>query len=287
MKINDIYEDEEFMMLKQKIFKDISLDLNQYKNNYLKRRIDVRMRTNALRSYTEYYRYLTLNPSEYRDLLRDLTINVTHFYRDPEVYQVIEDEIFPLLIYNNVKNQKRNIRVLSVGCASGEEAYSIAILFHELLGEEFKNFNVSINGIDIDDRSLKVARMGIYHPQQLINIKPEYLERYFEYDGERYHISDTIKDMVKFRNQDIFSGKFGTHYNVIICRNVLIYFTKEMQARLFQQFYDALVSGGYLIIGKTETLVGPSKDEFQIINSRERIYQKLEQSLRSRILDEL
>jgi chemotaxis protein methyltransferase CheR len=245
------------------------------------------MRNNELRTYTEYYRYLSLNPSEYKRLLKDLTINVTQFYRDPEVYRVIEDEILPLLIYNNVKKQKRNIRILSVGCASGEETYSIAILLHELLDEEFKNFNVSINGIDIDEASLKTARLGVYQPQQLENIKDEYLKRYFIYDGENYHISDAIKDMVRFRNQDIFSGKFGSHYNVIICRNVLIYLTKEMQAQLFQQFYDALVNGGYLIIGKTETLVGPTKDDFQIINSRERIYQKFEGSFRETLFNDL
>jgi chemotaxis protein methyltransferase CheR len=274
------HDEKQFQMLKRKIFNDTSLDLHQYKNNYLRRRIDVRMRARSAKSYYEYYRLLTVDPSEYDNLLKDLTINVTHFYRDPEVYRIIEDEVLPLMIYNNVKKQRRNIRVLSVGCSSGEEVYSMAILLHELLGEEFNNFHVSINGIDIDDTSLNIAKQGKYPQQQIENIKDEYLDRYFSFDGEMYQISEEIRGMVKFKNLDIFKGKLGAHYNVIICRNVMIYFTKEMQDKLFMQFYDALINGGYLIIGKTETLVGDAKDKFIITNSRERIYQKLEKSNR-------
>jgi chemotaxis protein methyltransferase CheR len=270
----NIEEDKEFLLLKRKIFKDTSLDIHQYKNNYLRRRIDVRMRANNTQNYIEYYRLLSKEPMEYNTLLEDLTINVTHFFRDPEVFQVIEDEIIPLLIYENVKKQHRTIRLLSVGCASGEEPYSLAILMHYLLGEEFDKFNVSIYGIDYDKTSLEIARSGKYYPQQLENVRAEFLESYFDFDDELYHISDEIQDMVRFKNQDIFNGNFGKHFNIIVCRNVMIYFTKDMQERLFEQFYDSLKNGGYLIIGKTETMVGEVKENFEIINSRERIYQK-------------
>jgi chemotaxis protein methyltransferase CheR len=266
--------DSDFLLLKRRIVKDTSLDIHQYKNNYLKRRIDVRMRAKNAKNYIEYYRILTREPWEYNNLLKDLTINVTQFFRDPEVYDIIESDILPLIIYNNVKRQQRIIRILSVGCSSGEEPYSLAILIHNLLGEEFNNFQVSIYGFDIDEKSLNIARKGKYDVKQLENIRSELLKQYFKYDGEFFEVSENIRNMVRFKNQDIFNAKFGNHYNIIICRNVLIYFGKEMQAKLFMHFYNSLKHGGYLIIGKTETMVGEAKDRFIINNSRERIYQK-------------
>jgi chemotaxis protein methyltransferase CheR len=206
--------------------------------------------------------------------MKDITINVTQFFRDPEVFHLVETEILPILIFNKVKQKRKVIRVWSAGCASGEEAYSLAILFKDLLAEKFDTFIVSIQGTDIDDSSLTAAKVGKYLPRQLENMKPELLKRYFSFDGEMYKLADEIKDMVRFRKLDLFSEKKSSHFDIIFCRNVIIYFTKEMQEILFNGFHDALNQGGYLVIGKTEGLFGDSKDNFEIINSRERIYQK-------------
>jgi chemotaxis protein methyltransferase CheR len=264
-----------FELLKREIFKDTSLDFNQYKNNYLRRRLSVRMRACGVESYDKYLRIIKSDPEEYNFLLKDMTINVTQFFRDPEVFRIIEKEILPLLIYDKVKHKRKVIRLWSAGCASGEEAYTIAIIMRELLAEKLNTFIVAIHGTDIDETSLAAAKEGKYLPRQVENVNPRYLKKYFTTDGEMYKIKDVIKDMVRFSKQDLFNGTRGSHFDIIICRNVIIYFTKEMQDKLFEKFYYSLNSGGYLIIGKTEGLFGDSKDNFNIINSRERIYQKI------------
>jgi chemotaxis protein methyltransferase CheR len=179
------------------------------------------------------------------------------------------------MIYEKVKKKRKVMRFWSAGCASGEETYSISILLKDLLDEKFDTFIVSIYGTDIDENCLDAAKKGIYQPRQVENVKPRDLKKYFRFDGEMYEISHEIKDMVRFRKQDLFNGIKGGHYDMIFCRNVMIYFTKEMQKKLFERFYKSLNVGGYLIIGKTEGLFGNSRYNFEIINSRERIYQKI------------
>jgi chemotaxis protein methyltransferase CheR len=274
MKINIYEEKKDLDLLKRRIYNDTSLDCHQFKENYLKRRIRVRMHANDVQTYSEYLHVLASHPMEYSHLIKDITINVTQFFRDPKVFQLIEEEIFPLMIYNKVSHNRKVIRCWSAGCASGEEAYSVAILLFDLLGEEFKSFMVSIYGTDIDETSLEIAKIGRYPQIQLENIKPEYLDRYFHFDGEMYQISDELKDMVKFNNQNLFVDDCRAHYDVILCRNVLIYFTKEMQTVIFKKFYDSLNEGGYLIIGKTETVIGDIENRFVTVNAKERIYQK-------------
>jgi chemotaxis protein methyltransferase CheR len=270
MEIQDRY----FELLKREIFKDTSLDFNQFKNNYLKRRLGVRMRVKGVKTYDKYLRLLFSDPGEYDFLLKDITINVTEFFRDPEVFHIIWEEILPLMIYNKVKHNRRVIRLWSAGCSSGEEPYSLAILMRDLLAEKFDNFVISIYGTDIDDASLETAKMGIYLPRQVENVEPELLSHYFKNNGEKYEVKDEIKDMVKFKKLDLFSQVNISHFDIIFCRNVMIYFNKDMQEKLFQRFHESLNDGGYLIIGKTEGIFSGERDKFEIINSRERIYQK-------------
>lgn len=268
-------EERDFLLLKDKIYKATYLDCHQYKDNYLKRRINVRMHVWGTKTYAEYLRILNSYPGEYKELMEDITINVTQFFRDTQVFKLMEEEILPLLIYDKVKTNRRVIRFWSAGCASGEEPYSIAILMDDLMGDEYDNFSISIQGTDIDETCLTSARKGIYLPRQLENVGPKYLSHYFQFDGEMYHISDRIKDMVRFKKHDLFSDKKSAHFDLITCRNVLIYFTKEMQQKLFLQFFNQLNEGGYLIIGKTETIIGKLSKNFHPINLRERIYQKV------------
>jgi chemotaxis protein methyltransferase CheR len=268
-------EDWNFELLKREIFKDTSVDFDQYKNNYLKRRLGVRMRARSITSYDRYRRILESDPSEYNLLLKDITINVTEFFRDPKVFKVIETEILPLIIYNKVTNNRRVIRIWSAGCATGEEPYSVAILLRDLIEDEFDNFLISVYGTDIDDSSLMAAKGGNYLPRQVTNVKPDYLDKYFIIDGENYQVSDQVKEIVKFKKHDLFTENRMSHFDLILCRNVMIYFTKEMQAKLVTRFYRSLNLGGYIVFGKTEGLLGNIKDNFTIVNSEERIYQKI------------
>jgi chemotaxis protein methyltransferase CheR len=270
----DGLDHKNFPLLKKKIFYDTSLDCHQFKDNYLKRRIAVRMHARKIPTYHRYILLLNSDPEEYKELLNDLTINVTQFFRDPEVFHLLEEEFLPLLIYSKVKSGRRVIRLWSAGCASGEEPYSLAIILHDLFGSEIDNFILSILGTDIDANSLKAAKVGEYLPRQVENVRLGYLNSYFKFDGEMYHLSEDIRDMVRFKKMDLFSDLKGGNFDIIMCRNVLIYFTKEMQQKLFENFYESLSWGGYLVLGKTETLTGEIQRKFDAVNTRERIYQK-------------
>jgi chemotaxis protein methyltransferase CheR len=266
--------DKDFISLKKKIFKCTSLDLSQYKDPYLQRRIGVRMRCSATKTYSDYSNYLDSNPTEYDQLLDDLTINVTQFFRDPIVFRAMEEEVLPLLIYDKVNQGKNDIAVWSAGCSSGEEPYSIAIMLRELLGEEYNNFTVKIIGSDIDDSCLEAASVGKYLPRQVTNIKKEYLEKYFTLEGGMYQVSQDIMEMVEFRKIDLIASKPPTRFDCIFCRNVVIYFTRDMQENLYMKFYNSLNHGGYFVMGNTETLVGEASHLLTTFKSRERIYQK-------------
>ena len=264
--------------LKQLIVKHLSLDCHQYKDGYLKRRFAVRMRARGVSGYDAYAGLLRSDPLEYEELMRDLTINVTQFFRDEAVFKALEEEVLPLLIYNKVKRGESSIRIWSAGCSSGEEPYSMAILLRELLGEEFDKFSVTIVASDIDEEVMEKAKKGLYLPRQVVNVPPSYLAQHFSSDDGMYQISPAIMDMVRFRTIDLFTATAGSHFDMILCRNVVIYFTRDMQEKLYMKFHRSLRPGGYLVMGNTETLVGEATTLFKPTHSRERIYQKEEQS---------
>jgi chemotaxis protein methyltransferase CheR len=270
--------DRDFIALKKQVSRCTSLDLGQYKDAYLQRRIGVRMRCSGSKVFSDYSHFLDSNPAEYEKLLDDLTINVTQFFRDPSVFRAMEEEVLPLLIYDKVKHGRSDITVWSAGCSSGEEPYSIAIMLRELLGEEFDNFDVNIIGSDIDRSSLEAASVGKYLPRQLANVKQEYLERYFDLAGEMYQMSQEILDMVDFRKIDLIGSRPPAKFDCIFCRNVVIYFNRDMQEHLYMKFYEALNQGGYFVMGNTETLVGEAAHLFLTFKGRERIYQKSSRS---------
>ena len=272
--MESVCTDRSFRDLKQLIVQNLSLDCDQYKDGYLKRRFAVRMRARGVSDYGGYVQLLRSDPLEYDELMRDLTINVTQFFRDEAVFGVLEDEVLPLLIYRKVTLGDASIRIWSAGCSSGEEPYSIAILIRELLGEEY----VTIVASDIDDEVLESARRGRYMPRQIVNVPLPYLERYFTLDGDLYQLSPSIMNMVQFRNIDLFTKTAGSRFDMILCRNVVIYFNRDMQERLYIKFHRALQPGGYLVMGNTETLMGEATTLFTPVHLRERIYQKPEGS---------
>ena len=190
MHVDEICTDDGFIALKKDILKKRSLDCDQYKDSYLKRRFAVRMRARGVDTYAGYLHVLAKENSEYDLLMSDLTINVTQFFRDVNVFKALEEDIFPMLIYAKIKNKTPSIKIWSAGCSSGEEPYTVAILLHNLLGEELDHFNVRIIGTDIDEDVLKMANEGKYQPRQVVNVPEEYLHRYFKYDGQHYFISE-------------------------------------------------------------------------------------------------
>ena len=267
-------EDPDLELLKKTIKKNLGFNCEQYKESHFRRRINVRVRATNSRSYAEYLKILKRDLDEYRYLIEALTVNVSEFFRNPETYAVIEKEVLPALIESQSNSLVKAIRIWSAGCAAGEEAYSLAIMLHRMLGKDFGKYRISILGTDIDSSSLEKARKGVYSESALKNVDEKTRERYFIKKGGMYQVTDQLKNITHFKQHDLISGPKLSHFDMIICRNVMIYFNKEIQEQLHLDFYKALSQGGFFIIGKAETLLGTAASYFKPFNTRERLYVK-------------
>jgi chemotaxis protein methyltransferase CheR len=272
----DVGTAHEFSLLLKYINDARGLDCKQYKPNYLKRRISVRMRARSTPRYLDYMQLLKQDPEEYRQLLNDLTINVTEFFRDPDVYQAIRDKLLPDILEYKRGKRSNTIRIWSAGCATGEEPYSLAMLAWDCFSrQKEKDYWVArITATDLDDKSLHTAKRGRY---PVINVLPgSQPERYFEREGEEWRVRNDILHMVKFYKADLMGRPTHRFMDMVVCRNVLIYFEKEMQKKLLLSFHQALRRDGFLVLGKSEAIVGTVGTQFEPYLRRERIYRKLE-----------
>ncbi len=265
---------DDFGKLKDKISGDKHFSCNQYKDPYLKRRFAIRMRATGAKTYRAYIKILDAVPDEYQILLDVLTVNVTEFFRDVNVFTEVE-RVLRSIIQEKQANKQNTLRIWSAGCSNGSEAYTITILLDRILGTKIKDFKITILATDIDDASLKRGREGVYNQDLLKGVKRAYLTKYFEKTGDgQYQVIAPNRRMVTFKKHDLINDRPHATMDVVFCRNVVIYFSRELQETLFANFYKSLVDGGYFVMGKTETLVGEAKDKFTPISNKERIYRK-------------
>ena len=271
---NDL-SDAAFTALTAKIASDRGFGCASYKDKCLRRRIAVRMRARGVHTYADYARVLDSDQHEYDKLLDALTINVTKLFRNWETYSVMRERVVPALwdLPEPVLN------VWSAGCSSGEEPYSLAALFHhhaERLGAAtVAERRVNVLGSDIDARSLDAAARGTFEESDFGDTPSELRRRYFA-PAPPYTIVPEVRRMVRFERRDLLAEEAppGQHH-LICCRNVLIYFDRETQERLFQKFRDALAPTGFLVLGKVETLLGAARSRFAAVDGRERIFRPL------------
>lgn len=264
--------EETFSLLLDKIFQDRGLDFRHYRRELLKRRIAIRMRANKSPAYSDYLRLLINKPEEYDKLFDVLTINVSEFFRDTEVWVSLR-VLFENLIKNKIQKKDYSIRVWSAGCANGEEPYSLAVLLRDLLKQN-SQFSLRIIGTDIDQRCLKFAQKGEYRKEAVKNVNPEYLKNYFEAITGGYKVKEEIKALVEFKALDLIIAEHLEKMDIVLCRNVFIYFSRSLQETLLMKFYKALVTSGYLIMGKVETILGEAKQIFEEIDHGAKIYSK-------------
>jgi chemotaxis protein methyltransferase CheR len=267
-------EDADFAMLKNVIKDKLGFNCEYYKDSHFKRRIDVRLRASGSKNYGDYVKLLKENDGERAILMDTLTVNVTNFFRNTEVYEIVEKEVLPAVIKSKGSSPLKSIKIWSAGCSIGVEAYSIAMLLDHVLGANIKRYNISITGTDIDKASLQQAQRGVYSDIEMKDVGPAFLKKYFVQQGNQYHVIDSLKKMTHFKSHDMISGPKIKGFDIIFCRNVTIYFEKELQEKLYMDFYDGLNENGFFVMGKTETLLGPSKDRFKPFNAKERIYCK-------------
>lgn len=264
--------DPAFQALLAKIARERQFQCGSYKIRCLRRRIAVRLRARNLATYEEYAALLDADEREYDKLLDALTINVTKFFRNWETYAVLQRAVVPAIwsLPDPVLN------IWSAGCASGEEAYSLAILFHRhavAVGEEHRLDRVRVVGTDIDRQSLEAARRATYPESTFADTPPE-LQRAFFSPGFPATVDPRIRAMVQFTVHDLLRQPPPTAQHLIACRNVIIYFDRHAQERLFERFHAALAPGGFLAMGKVETLLGESRSRFLPVDARERIFRR-------------
>ncbi len=262
-----------FQLLLDKIRNDRGLDFRHYHQGLLKRRVAIRLRAAKLNSYSDYLLVLMENPEEYDKLFETLCINVSEFFRDPEVWEAMQS-LFQNMIRHKKTEHNPSIRIWSAGCANGEEPYSIAIMLKEILLGEYANCRIEIASTDVDPKCMKFAQKGVYLKASLKNVSKELLNKYFTPEEDGFKIKDEIKQLMNFSYLDLTSPELIKNTDIIFCRNVFIYFDNNLQKQLLIKFYNALRPKGYLVMGKSETLIHEAKEIFEGIDLNARIYRR-------------
>jgi len=260
-----------YARLRRLVHERTGLDLEAYKERFIERRVAIRVRATRHEKLGDYLRYLSRERGEMERLVRCLTIHVSAFFRNPSTFEAIGREVLPALF---AAGASRHPRIWSVGCSRGEEPYSLAILAHEHLGSQCGAWDVQIHATDVDDRVLEEAKAGEFNWSQVADLDPARRERYFARAG-RWRIVPEIRRMVRFHRRDILMDPPGGEYDFIICRNLLIYFDRAGQEAVFERLARCLRPGGFLVLGRTEVFVGASREAFEVVDPRERIYRRL------------
>lgn len=278
-------EEEYFKLILKRLCKMHGVDFSEYREDTIKRRLARRMAFTGAHSYRDYWDVLKERPEEYTHLLNDLTIKVSRFFRNQYVFERLLNQIFPDMFKLKKEHDKNMRRMWCAGCACGEETYSVAITLVEYFKrkrEMMDDYDISIFGTDIDEKALGKARLGFYAKEAVREVKKGILNEYFLVSGDCYQVIDSIKNLVNFTNHDLTSEKHTcppagvvTNYDLILCRNILIYFSVPLQERVFLNLFRSLNPGGYLILGESESIPKDLEDYFILMSPKGKIYQKI------------
>jgi two-component system CheB/CheR fusion protein len=267
----DEQQGDDLSALLEEIRERSGIDFSAYKMPTIQRRLQRRMVANRVSTIAEYAALLAHNPDEYQRLANSFLIKVTEFFRDPELFAYLKTHILPDLIA--AAKRRGELRLWSAGCATGEEAYSLAILVADMLGES-PDVNVRIFATDLDAEAVSFARQGIYPSAAMTNVPPEYIERFFFGGNEHYEVNNHVRSMIVFGQHDLGQRAPFPRIDLVCCRNVLIYFTPDLQRRALQLFALSLRDRGYLVLGKAET-VSPLPDYFEPVDTRQKVFRRV------------
>ena len=240
------------------IFELTKIDLSSYKERQMKRRIDSLINRNNYNRYDEYYRALISNGDMLESFVNYITINVSEFYRNPGQWEVLRKDIIPILIERYGK-----LKIWSAACSTGEEPYSMVMLLHEFLPFT----DIQVIATDIDKEALKKAKEGVYLEKSLQSLPKPYVKKFFTLKDDSYLIDDKIKRCVEFRHHNLLMDPYPMDCHLIICRNVMIYFTEETKSRLYTKFRESLGKDGILFVGSTEQIIFPQRYDLKSIRT--------------------
>lgn len=256
-------------LILQLVKKGTSVDFAHYKVNTIRRRVIRRMLLLKLDTLKEYAAYLKQHPEEVNRLYQDLLINVTTFFRDPDSLEYLKKTLLPGIL--KTKSETNPLRIWVPACSSGEEAYSLAIILMEILGERYANIPIQIFATDLSELAIAKARLGLYSRSDVVNVSAKRLQRFFTKIDGSYRISKTIRDIVVFAPHNVFKDPPFSRLDIVSCCNVLIYLDSILQKKIIATFHYSLNNKGYLILGKSET-IGTSGQLFTQVEKKFKIY---------------
>ena len=234
---------EEF---KADVLKLTKIDLKYYKEKQMRRRIDTLANKNGAKSYEEYIQMIKSDKEKFEQFVNFLTINVSEFYRNPDQWKLMDQQVIPKLI----KEQRKPIKIWSAACSTGDEPYSLAMAF----SKHVPLSDIKILATDIDKQVIEHAKVGLYSEKSIAGVPADLKKKYFTQIGNSYQISDDIKRCVTFKEHNLLKDVYPKDYDLILCRNVVIYFTDEAKDMIYKNFYGSLKSKGVLFIGSTEQI---------------------------------
>src|SRR5919198_3319094 len=261
----------DFRSLLEKLSARYNFDFREYKEGSLGRRIRARMGQVHLDSFAAYADLLDSNPHEHVALFNTILINVTNFFRDPDAWKTLAADVIPRLVEGC--GDSRTLRIWSAGCSSGEEPYSLAMLVAEHLGDAANNFTIKIYGTDVDEEALTAARHALYRTDQLKDVPDRLVDRYFVRDGQLYRFRRDIRRWCIFGTHNLTQAPPLSHIDLLVCRNVLIYFTSQLQDRILSRFHYSVRDDGFLFLGRSESLLARSR-LFTPVHLKWRIFQR-------------
>jgi chemotaxis protein methyltransferase CheR len=229
--------------------------LNAYKERQMKRRIDSLIKKNGVDNYDEYVKVLKENKEVYEEFINYLTINVSEFFRNTTQWEVLENVIFPYLFDKFGKK----VKIWSAACSTGDEPYSLAMVLSKFIPLN----QIQIIATDIDKQILSKAQQGVYNEKSIAGVPKEFKDKYFEKVGASYRVSDELKKCITFKQHNLLKDAYPDHLDLIVCRNVLIYFTEEAKSDIYKKFNGSLKKEGILFVGSTEQIIQSQKYNFE------------------------
>ena len=249
----------DYEFFKKEILALTAIDLDCYKEKQMKRRIDTLISKHKIAGYDKYIVGLKTDTALFDEFVNYITINVSEFYRNPEQWDLMDKDVFPDLI----KKYGKNLKIWSAACSTGDEPYSLVMA----LSKHLPLSNIKIIATDLDKQVIAKAKVGVYSDKSVLSVPPEMKKKYFTQVGPSYKISDEIKERVEFKEHNLLKDTYPTDCHLIVCRNVLIYFTEEAKEEVFCKFNKSLVNGGVLFIGSTEQIINYKEIGFERKNS--------------------
>ncbi|MBU8922311.1 MAG: protein-glutamate O-methyltransferase CheR [Bacteroidales bacterium] len=251
------------------------VNLSMYRSTCIKRRIVHRLNMINCESIDQYFSYIGEHPDEIEKLMDIVTIHVTGFFRDTDIYNTLEKIIFPELILEKASSDHPVIRIWSAGCSTGEETYSLAMLLEYLVRKSQNSIELEVFGTDLSEEVCRIARAGLYSREKIQEIPLHIRSNAISPERELFKISNNVRKVVKFRTHNLFSPPPFSMFDLIVCRNVLIHFEHEVRGKIVRFFQTSLNNDGLLLLGKSEALSAESLEMFSLVHPRSKIYRKM------------